>query len=395
MKDSDQAWLKTLASVNTQLEGLVDPTCLRSTDVIKAFAQLDMPILASYQSASAMLSENFQSQLAAVVGDGTYAEMAKQMESLYSPTLSALKTAQDQYSEYFNAPALSLFKVEHEEWLAKMSSASSMLESINSSRFNVWESINESIKEAVEPYKIMGFDSIKERLGLVQNVSTSAMAGLVSSNIDHQQLFANVNSLATQFSGMNDLFSKYSFMAEALANLGTLDWGRLDADFNPAEALSSWEEFAPLEVSELDETKHFEGWFKELPVPVQIAFAFVALRFIEYLMGILINVTTPYWQERIVGLEPDVPKKEIIANANEYLDPLILAHHRFVDVKTILRVRAEAGEKFEIIDTLRRGKIVKLIEKRKAWSLIEYYDADTANMSQGWVYSRYLNRLDP
>lgn len=154
-----------------------------------------------------------------------------------------------------------------------------------------------------------------------------------------------------------------------------------------------WEASPPLELEE-DEQKHFKEWFNGLPDPVKIISYFIMLRMLEYAMGVLVNVTTPYWQEKWQGIEPETPKKKIIATASENLIPVILVNHRFVDVKTVLYVRADAGKKFEIIDTLKRGKIVKLLSKEKAWSLIEYYDSDSEKMIQGWVFSRYLHKLE-
>lgn len=114
----------------------------------------------------------------------------------------------------------------------------------------------------------------------------------------------------------------------------------------------------------------------------------------EYAIGVLVNVTTSYWQEKWQGIEPETSNKQIISTASEHLSLVILANHRFVDVKIVLYVRADSGKKFEVIDTLKRGKIVKLIEKQKAWSLTEYYDTDTEKMIQGWVYSRYLHKFE-
>jgi len=68
---------------------------------------------------------------------------------------------------------------------------------------------------------------------------------------------------------------------------------------------------------------------------------------------------------------------------------------RYVYVKTYLHVRSEGYIHSQIIDELRSGTVIVLIQKNKRWSLIEYVDPDTNEEYSGWVFSRYLKKFRP
>jgi uncharacterized protein YgiM (DUF1202 family) len=60
----------------------------------------------------------------------------------------------------------------------------------------------------------------------------------------------------------------------------------------------------------------------------------------------------------------------------------------------ILNVRRFGNIKSEIIDDIFFGKKVKILEKSKDWSFIEYEDYETLEIKQGWVFSRYLHKFE-
>lgn len=83
--------------------------------------------------------------------------------------------------------------------------------------------------------------------------------------------------------------------------------------------------------------------------------------------------------------------KTIIREERLYSDNL--HGYKFVTAK-VLNVRIVGNIKSEIIDNISLGKKVKILEKSKDWSFIEYQDYDTSEIKQGWVFSRYLHKFE-
>ena len=80
-------------------------------------------------------------------------------------------------------------------------------------------------------------------------------------------------------------------------------------------------------------------------------------------------------------------RKTIIKSSLE-----IPSYSRFV-IANILYVRNGSSRKAEIIDELPKGKIVKLVVKKRRWCLVQYEDEDTGEIKKGWVFLRYLERF--
>ncbi|WP_319380060.1 SH3 domain-containing protein [Thiomicrorhabdus sp.] len=413
-----------------QIENLHSPA-ISALDAAQAQCQtyLNAPALESIQDFQSQHEELLAkaASVTSMFGDINFSS-ANTWQNLYAPAISEIEAAQVQYSEYLNSSAISAAQAiqsHHEEWFSKTSSITSMLESINTSAAKVWEGIDQSMSAIANPLKALGFDSVQDHLSFINsqqstieklsdqfnlavfglntenyleqllgNQNASILASLEFSNSTYAETISRANSLAEMFSPIENLVEKYGVMTESLAQIEISNWTKTDFDYATTATSDSWKASPPIELPEADEQKRFREWFNGLPDPVKIFTYFVMLRLLEYAMGIFVNVTTPYWQEKWQGIEQETPKKQIIATASEHLSPVILVHHRFVDVKTVLYVRADAGKKFEVIDTLKRGKIVKLVDKQKAWSLIEYYDSSSEKMIQGWVFSRYLSKLE-
>lgn len=58
-----------------------------------------------------------------------------------------------------------------------------------------------------------------------------------------------------------------------------------------------------------------------------------------------------------------------------------------------LMVRSAPKVKSKRLGTLTLGKKVKIIEKTRKWSFIEYYDEFTETYKEGWVFTRYLAKI--
>ena len=146
--------------------------------------------------------------------------------------------------------------------------------------------------------------------------------------------------------------------------------------------------------SYIDAINGFIEQLKNLSNP--IIKAVLIYLFIPYFIAIFANVTTSYWEEQwnqFPNLSTREVKNEIISRANENYNSQFLLDHHFVATK-ILFVRNYESTKAEIIDELYIGKIVKVIDKKRSWCLIEYQDSDTNEFKQGWVFSRYLSKFN-
>ncbi|MFZ1748029.1 MAG: SH3 domain-containing protein [Nitrospirales bacterium] len=144
-----------------------------------------------------------------------------------------------------------------------------------------------------------------------------------------------------------------------------------------------------------DAEEFFEKFFQRLEKlsgAARIAVIYIVL---PYFLAIISNLTTPIYEEwwaENADINQRAAKKEIIREANEIYHPDDLAEYRFV-YATVLHVRDSGSMSAEIIDELYLGKTVKLTKKSKRWSLVEYQEADTGGLKEGWVFSRYLHKF--
>jgi hypothetical protein len=57
--------------------------------------------------------------------------------------------------------------------------------------------------------------------------------------------------------------------------------------------------------------------------------------------------------------------------------------------------RSGAGKTYSIVGQLPEGRCVRITHWRRDWSYVEWIDRDTKEGLGGWVYTRWLERLDP
>ncbi|EJR0958168.1 SH3 domain-containing protein [Vibrio parahaemolyticus] len=136
----------------------------------------------------------------------------------------------------------------------------------------------------------------------------------------------------------------------------------------------------------------FSQWFNSLNEKVK---AIVVFFLLPYCISIFANFTTPIyeiWWQQLSLIDQRSAKKEVVKEANKSYDFSELHDYRFV-VATVLHVRESGSKNSEIITELYIGKTVKVINKLKRWTLIEYFDEDSGQLEQGWVFSRYLEKF--
>lgn len=60
----------------------------------------------------------------------------------------------------------------------------------------------------------------------------------------------------------------------------------------------------------------------------------------------------------------------------------------------ILNVRLKPSNKATVLGKLYFGQVVMLVEKNRDWVLISWSDEDKGLALQGWVFSRYVEKLE-
>lgn len=115
-----------------------------------------------------------------------------------------------------------------------------------------------------------------------------------------------------------------------------------------------------------------------------------------YCFAIIANLTTPIyeeWLKEYADYNQREAKKEIIREARDLCRTEELFEYRFVYAST-LNIRELGSTKSNVIGVLHLGKAVKIINKAKSWSFVEYQDSLTGEVKTGWVFSRYLRKFE-
>jgi hypothetical protein len=131
---------------------------------------------------------------------------------------------------------------------------------------------------------------------------------------------------------------------------------------------------------------------RQLKKPIQ----FVLTRII---LQIFLGVISGLCVYKIVETEvnrPKFSKREIIKKirgiTQQKFDLELLKNHRVVSAN-VLNVREKPGHQSKKIDELSLGQVVKVIEKKRNWTLIEYHYENSDDIFNGWVFTRYLKRF--
>jgi uncharacterized protein YgiM (DUF1202 family) len=75
------------------------------------------------------------------------------------------------------------------------------------------------------------------------------------------------------------------------------------------------------------------------------------------------------------------------------IDDEFYNHYRFVSARS-LTVRSNNSTRSKYVGKLYFGYLVRIIQKKKSWSLIEYRDKEGNIITQGWVFTRYIKRFN-
>ncbi|MGI2152251.1 SH3 domain-containing protein [Shewanella oncorhynchi] len=128
---------------------------------------------------------------------------------------------------------------------------------------------------------------------------------------------------------------------------------------------------------------------------ISIIFELLKIFMYPYLFAILqAQVALPL----LVTDKTATEKQVIIAAKRDFCEEQLTVC-RFVK-SAKLNVRAAAGQKYQVIDTLNFGQGViidafEVNEKDRDWVFVSYYDKTSESYKNGWVFRRYLRRYVP
>ena len=126
------------------------------------------------------------------------------------------------------------------------------------------------------------------------------------------------------------------------------------------------------------------------------------LLFQTYILPIIIGIISamiydlavkPSLEDVNINTQKMVIKKEIVQQVKEYIpNPRVRADYRIVKAD-VLNVREGKSRSTKVIASLKFGEVVEIIRKEKNWCLIKRYNSENETYIQGWVFTRYLERI--
>ena len=131
---------------------------------------------------------------------------------------------------------------------------------------------------------------------------------------------------------------------------------------------------------------------KSLKKPIKAIILHILL---PYLISIFSTITSPYYSN-FLSHTASINRQEVVRKVKKQISITYryaeIKRFRFVKVN-ILNVRRKPTIKSEKIDELYLGQVVRIIQKKRNWSLVEYSDTTTDEVCSGWVFTRYLERF--
>jgi Bacterial SH3 domain len=299
--------------------------------------------------------------------------------------------------------------------------------SVDSFRFLCADSFGETARLACE--NAQGIRESLFRPDLYQSGNYEAIWKTYLDSVPFQDTIGDLSSLQTPFMNAFDISPLESIFDDIKARLSTsaVDFFRITSDLRRAYADLPYQEItvvsdervmcagAAYEISDVEKVlrekleiagflgegvigeKHFAILLSEIrkgrdPSLKSIIYSF----FIPLFVSIIMLYATPYLQNIQKGfnfkdkaaatkiIEREVPK--IVP------DKIILSDYRFVTA-SVLKVRRGNSQKSQLIGKLYFGSFVKIIQKKRSWTLIEWKDQNGDSEIRGWVFSRYLRKF--
>lgn len=399
---------KDLFSISKQLESTLDTISTAKTiatfsppkipeieSMLKAFSNATIDIHSllgnSRKSYETALNSHTESSLFSNSISKDFLAASKQFESVVGT--SSISKAIDRNSIFDNQSRI------FGDALKSYESAINPFKNDKSHFLTISEQIGKSLDMLTRPLgitQVSSFASSAKMLGLTDIVkSQESFLKAVGRNSIFDNQFKQVylqTKLSDLISASNgDLITK---MMESIQHQPV---AVLNTDYIPSKI----ELVAATEVLQDSDQHSFLEIFNKLPTILQIIIFSFFMRFIDFAYdvsaNIVANLATPYIQQIIEdnSKKSNTDKIRIIKKTpSKIIDTKIdTSHLRFITAKNGLNVRsAPSTKQSKIKDTIRLGKIVEVLDKRKNWVKISYKIDD--KVIKGWVFTRYTKRFD-
>ncbi|NVO74751.1 SH3 domain-containing protein [Photobacterium damselae subsp. damselae] len=114
------------------------------------------------------------------------------------------------------------------------------------------------------------------------------------------------------------------------------------------------------------------------------------------IVGCLLSVINPV-SENWVNSRIQTDKRVVAKSLNHVvrdssLDQNEVKSFRYVSAD-VLNIRSEPTIKAAVIGQLQFSSVVRVIDKQKKWTFIEWQSDESDSLIRGWVFTRYLNKF--
>ena len=137
---------------------------------------------------------------------------------------------------------------------------------------------------------------------------------------------------------------------------------------------------------------HILNFLNNLRKPLQSLIS----KFLFHILVVLVvhYITAPSLIEKMAAENRRAIINEIKRTPKHQVKIENWSNYRFV-IANRLNVRQNPNTKSPIIDELFLGEVVRIIEKRKNWTLVEYKQEISQKEIRGWVFTRYIRKFQP
>jgi len=148
------------------------------------------------------------------------------------------------------------------------------------------------------------------------------------------------------------------------------------------------------EVENAQNSTTSESFSKKHPIAQFIIFVILLPIIVNWISDISLQDAKSF----VDKINPTTSKQVAISQVqNQFQSQNIYDNLAFSFLRVVssyeLTVRNSMGSKSSAIGSLKLGDVVKLLEKKRDWSYIQYFDVSKNRYKEGWVFTRYLNKI--
>ena len=347
-------------------------------------------------------------------------------------SFSALEQIKQSYSVFDKIKELALKPSLSEEYLKTHDhfasfSATEQISKLNSAvdKIKEWATKPSFIEEYLKSHDHLASFSVSEQISKLNSAvdimkEWATKPSLLEEHLkiyDRLTSFIDLDSIARQFSAVDkisELLNTPNFIQKYTNTWASLSANQEFADFNSPvqlsvhndgsvaignEIISSPEltdvinEFC-FNIDQIDFTEKFWSYFDSLRKPVQSIILWIVQNLIiTFIISVFANIYTPsiveYWEQFSFNSKHrvlhQIKKIPFYVNLGQYADCRVVTVER-------LHLRKNSSIKSEIIEELKRGKLVRVIKKEKTGLLLKYpLKIPKRNLRVGYLQDIYPN----